>query len=732
MEMDAGSGTSVGQDPIDMREVFDALAFYRSDVVSDEDGGFSLQERMPDSLTRYRLMAVAVDGDRRFGRGESEVTARRPLMVRPSPPRFLNVGDYVDLPVVVHNQSDEARQVQVVLRSNRVVQWVDEPGRKVELEAGERLELRFAAMVDRAGTARIQVGTASGELADAELVEIPVLTPATTEAFATYGSIGDGDPDAVLEALRVPQNAYSAYGGLEVQTSSTQLQALTDGLLYLVDYPFAFSEPLASRILSVTALYDVLDAFEAEGLPSPEEMQAGLQRWVESLQQLQRQDGGFGFWPQARESHPFVSAHATLALFRAQREGIEVDERGLRRAMGYLENMERWSEGLSERARASVEAYGLSVRHQVDGVSEAVVDDFITRHGVEELSLEAMGWLLPMVEGTRWELRLMERIQGQVQETAATAEFQESYARGAHQLLHTSRRSDAVVLQGLMAVDEEHHLVEKVVRGLMGHRTRGRWRNTQENVFVLQALRQYFDIYEDVEPDFVARAWLGEEQVLEHEFRGRTTDRSQVKVPMSYLHQGEERRPVVFERDGQGRMYYRMGLRYAPRDRALDPLNQGFVVERNYVGIDDEEDVRRGEEGWKIRAGARVRVELSMAVPARRNHVALVDWLPAGLEPLNPALAVTSVEAESRDRSASAGRWGWWGFPWYAHQNLRDERVEAFSNQISEGVYTYSYVARATTPGRFVAMPAKAEEMYHPETFGRSASDMVEVYDGGE
>jgi Bacterial Alpha-2-macroglobulin MG10 domain len=37
------------------------------------------------------------------------------------------------------------------------------------------------------------------------------------------------------------------------------------------------------------------------------------------------------------------------------------------------------------------------------------------------------------------------------------------------------------------------------------------------------------------------------------------------------------------------------------------------------------------------------------------------------------------------------------------------------------GVYTYSYVVRATTPGLFIVPPAKAEEMYHPETFGRRA-----------
>lgn len=55
------------------------------------------------------------------------------------------------------------------------------------------------------------------------------------------------------------------------------------------------------------------------------------------------------------------------------------------------------------------------------------------------------------------------------------------------------------------------------------------------------------------------------------------------------------------------------------------------------------------------------------------------------------------------------------------------ERVEAFTEWLHSGVHSYSYYARATTPGRFTAAPAKAEEMYAPETFGRSGSDQVVV-----
>ncbi len=71
--------------------------------------------------------------------------------------------------------------------------------------------------------------------------------------------------------------------------------------------------------------------------------------------------------------------------------------------------------------------------------------------------------------------------------------------------------------------------------------------------------------------------------------------------------------------------------------------------------------------------------------------------------------------------------WGWRPWRWYEHHNLRDERAEAFGSLVWAGVHTFEYVARATTPGTFVVPPAKAEEMYHPETFGRGAGDRMVV-----
>ena len=227
----------------------------------------------------------------------------------------------------------------------------------------------------------------------------------------------------------------------------------------------------------------------------------------------------------------------------------------------------------------------------------------------------------------------------------------------------------------------------------------------------------------------MARIWLGSTYAGEHTYQGYSTERHETAIPMAYLTDpnlgGGQTQNLVLSKEGTGRLYYRLGLRYAPTDLSLPPLDMGFVVQRSYEGVDHPEDVSRDENGaWHIKAGARVRVRIQLVADNRRYHVALVDPLPAGLEIVNPALAVSGSVPQDPNSSSYRYGWWWWG-TWYEHQNMRDERAEAFTSLLWDGVYEYTYIARATTPGTFVVPPSKAEEMYSPEVFGRSAGDIV-------
>ncbi|MDY0000674.1 MAG: hypothetical protein RBU30_05225, partial [Polyangia bacterium] len=71
--------------------------------------------------------------------------------------------------------------------------------------------------------------------------------------------------------------------------------------------------------------------------------------------------------------------------------------------------------------------------------------------------------------------------------------------------------------------------------------------------------------------------------------------------------------------------------------------------------------------------------------------------------------------------------YSYYAFFAFSHQEKRDDRVVLFSDRLPSGVYEYTYLARATTLGSFVVPPLKAEEMYHPEVFGRNGTERVEV-----
>lgn len=748
---------------IALRQNFNALVLFSPTVTTDSNGHATIDIKLPDNLTRYRITAVSVDTGKRFGKAESTITAKQPLMVRPSAPRFMNFGDKVDLPVVVQNQTDKDMAVNIAIRATNAIltggfanERADDgkegtrpdgtmsAGKRVVVKANDRAEVRFPVSTGKAGTARFQIAVTSGSYSDAAEISLPVWTPATTEAFATYGTTDQNG--AIIQPVTTPGDVFPQFGGLEVTTSSTQLQELTDAYIYLANYPYECSEQISSRMISTAALRDVLTAFKAKDMPSPEKLEAKFARDMEILKSRQRDDGSFGLWKRDKEryEYPFLTVHVAHALALAKIKGYKVPDDMLNKTKPYLKDVEKHFDNWytnSPEVRWTISAYALYIRDMLGDHDAAKAKRLLAEATIEKMPYEALGWILDVLAKdptSQTEVQaILHYLNNHVAETAATANFVTDYGDGAWLIMYSNRRADGVLLEALIKAEPQNDLIPKLVRGLLDNRVKGAWSNTQENVFILLALDKYFNAFEKVTPDFVTRIWLGNTYAGEETFKGRSVDSKEINIPMSYLADQGGTSNLFIDREGAGRLYYRIGMKYAPKNLRLEPADYGFTVLRKYEAVDDKDDVKQNADGsWTIKSGARVRVRLTMVAQARRYHVALVDPLPAGLEILNPELAVTeSIPAdqggntsvlEYGSRSYGYGSW-WWRQYWFEHQNFRDERAEAFASLLWEGVYNYSYVTRATTPGQFIVPPAKAEEMYHPETFGRTGTDFVNV-----
>ena len=753
------------------RALFAATAYFNTEARSGANGEAELSVKLPENLTTFRITAVALDQVQkdRFGTGESRVTVRRPLMLVPALPRFANFGDRFEASVKITNETGKPGEVRVKIQATNA-KVVGPEVQTITLNQGQTEEVRFPVAIGLPGRSKFRFLAYLGSETDAVELSIPVNLPATTEAFATYGVTSDSVSQTVLP----PKDALRGFGGLEMSFSSTALTGMEDAVKYLINYPWECVEQTASRVMPLFALRKILPAFRLLGKRNEDgdkylvkvpprflkrhfgKSRAAIEReyleylardGISKLLAQQRYDGGFGYWGGSSRSWPYPSAYAIYALLRAREAGYRVPDRSLNRASRYLSNFlnyrghwrqHHWYYAFTMRTMAAWLLSELKDKSYLSSWNKRRMNlpkHLATLYAVRNrLPLYAKAMLMVAfhrVDGaassSRGELlRLLNN--AAIQDTPYKVHFREKATESLRLLMHSESRTDAIVLAALMEVQPDHSLVPKVVRGLIEARVRGRWETTQANAYALLGLSRYYKHYEKVVPDYRLRAWLGTGFIGQTAFKGRTMRVVEQKVPMSYL-KDQGRKPLILEKQGKGKLYYRLGLRYAPKSLRLGPEEQGFSVQREYEPVEGKDTVVKLPGGkYRIKAGKYVRVRLRIVVPSRRYFVAVDDPLPAGLEAVDLNLRTSaSSRLAGKAKNKIYDFHSWYAFFAFSHKEKRDDRVVLFSDRLPSGVYEYTYLARATTIGTFVVPPLKANEMYHPEVFGRNGTKIVEV-----
>lgn len=319
----AGGG-GAADNKIAVRTNFNPLACWVPSTITKSSGRVSFEFKLPDNLTRYRVWAVA-SNEKQYGLGEMAFTVQLPVMIRPSPPRFLNYGDTAHFAITLQNQTDQPIDLHAGLKATNAKLLSEEAneqmaGYALQLQPNKRAALFFPLSTVHAGVARFQfiVSTVATQsqpaFGDAVELSVPVFTPATSEAFATYGDVAE--EEVVLQPIKTPENVIPQFGELSVSTSSTALASLTDAVIALYTYPFECTEQLSSRLLGIQSLWDALQAFQCKDLPDVLEMKNKLQTDMNTLKGRQFSNGGFGYWTNRNglDADPFVTVHTAHCL----------------------------------------------------------------------------------------------------------------------------------------------------------------------------------------------------------------------------------------------------------------------------------------------------------------------------------------------------------------------------------------------------------------------------------
>ncbi|HSC88490.1 MAG TPA: MG2 domain-containing protein, partial [Polyangiaceae bacterium] len=215
-----------GGDEAGARRDFRQSAYFNPAVLTDGSGKATVRFRLPDSLTTYRLMAVATTTDDRYGYAERRVTSSKPLMARPALPRLFRAGDHAEAGLIVSAKEFGPARVEITMKVQGLGAQPTEEHRTVELPRNGSTEVRFPLAAALVGTARFEFDTrassAAGPAQDKVIVERRVASPAQLEAVAMYGET----QAAVAEKLGDLSSIRRDVGSLELRATSSALVGL--------------------------------------------------------------------------------------------------------------------------------------------------------------------------------------------------------------------------------------------------------------------------------------------------------------------------------------------------------------------------------------------------------------------------------------------------------------------------------------------------------------------------
>jgi uncharacterized protein YfaS (alpha-2-macroglobulin family) len=741
-----GSGGDKGHDgggggPTSVRSDFRATAYFEPSLTTGKDGKAHVEFKLPDSLTSYRLMAVAAGEDDRFGFGEAELVTSRPLMARPELPRFLRAGDTVDAGIVVTSKGMPAGNVEVSVAASGVTVSGDAK-RTLAIPASGSMEARWPIAAPRSGKAELTFsvkGLGDGAPHDEVKVTRDVEIPLVPEAVALYGET----TGVASERLGDLADMRDDTGGLDIRLASTALIGLEDGADALIHYPYGCTEQLTSRLVPLIPLAALAKDYHVD---LPPNLDAVIDETIAKILKNQHSDGSFGWWIDSRTSDPWLTAYALWGLSVAKADGHAVPDDAIDRATRSVHgSLARWDTNEWTRPEA---AFALDVLATVGSPDPGYMDRIYEKQ--DKLPLFARAFLAHALVVSRGKeaapqiAELDRDLESHLRVSAVGATVVENVGSEYSALMDSEAWQTAIVLRTLVAEDPGHPLAGRIAKGLMALRKDGSWGTTRDNAWALLALDDYRHAQEKDVPDFDGKVSLGPAEIFTAPFRGRSTRAASSSVPADKLFSGQgSGAALTFDVAGTGKLYYEARLRYSKKELPKDELDRGFTVRKLVRSLRPEQlQDALGTLPLATTTAATatdlVLVDLLVVTPDPREQVVVDDPLPAGLEAVNAALATTarsldvtdaggegdSSNGDSDDDSRANGLA--YNQVWY-HREIKDDRVLTFVEHMPAGMYHFRYLARATTIGNFVVPPTRAECMYEPEIFGRTAGSTFEV-----
>ncbi|CAN5731196.1 alpha-2-macroglobulin [soil metagenome] len=724
-----GGGEEGGADAA-LRKNFVATAIWSAALITDKSGKVTNTFKVPDSLTRYRIMAVACKDAQRFGTAESAFVVNKPLMVEPVVPRFAHVGDELLLKAVIHNTTEHAGTVEVELKLDDKASIITEERpfaliglknrtstndgkserRVISLKAGETTSIPFPVrFLQQGGTAMqwsvktMQWPQGAPALIDRVESKFEVTHPSPALREVHYFDLTHAPANDNLLKQINPQ-LLEADGKLHLDFSQSRLSEARDALDHILHYPYGCVEQTTSSTLPWLALsrYDTL----FPDLIDKTKATTAIKRGVARLLQMQTPEGGLAYWPGGDKPIYWGSAYGGYALLKAKDWGVFVPQESIDSLLDYL------SKGLR--------TFDLSNNNKSTDLTDAALGLYtLAKAGKGEASYEALLYQRrdKLPETARLYLALSmciskapeKQIVDLIKAPAKRDEWNRYWM--APQLASALR---LLVTTHLGMTKEAQATADEMLRS---RNPNGGWGTTYGNAWSLLALTAAEKPSKEAMqgPLAITAKWQNQSREVT-----LPSALASVSLDLPFGKNAPASTLSIAKPDNQT-LLTRVEVKAWPDIKTFQPVTKGFTIARRYERLTP---MGTREAAKNLRVGDMIIVTLDITVHKSNRYLVVDDPLPSVFEPINPEF---STQNERADAQAQVNSW------FCDHRELRNDRAVFFTDEPTGlGKFELSYLARVIAEGDVLVPPARIEAMYQPDHYGLSEIQHVQTLPMGD
>ncbi len=695
------------------RELFDTLLVWKAVVALDANGEAVIEVPLNDSLTSFKLVAVADAGTQQFGTGATSIRVTQDLQVLAGLPPLVREGDQFAAMLTLRNTT--AREMKVHATLAGVANSGPDitrtpmafPAQDLVLAAGAAQELVWPVNVPAdafsiawEAAAEEQGNDASKGYAKDRLKLLQLVSAAVPIRVmqATLVQLDGRYTLPVAAPVDALPEAGIKRGGLNVGVQAKLSGALPGMRRYFETYPFICLEQKTSK--SVGLRDAKLWSAVANALPT----------YLDS-------DGLASYFPPGSDERPHGSDRLTAYVLAATHEaGFELPAPARDRMLAGLQRFVKgeiqrdfWSpdfaktRDLDVRKLAAIEAlsrYG-SATPKLLGSINLTPNLWPTAAVIDWLNI--LKRLKDVPEQTKRLDEVQQILRGRLTYAGTTLKFSNEEDDFWWWLMDSADANAARLILAVLDDPTWREDLPRMVVGSLARQRRGAWLTTTANLWGSLALDKFSAKFESVKVAGRTLASAGDKpQTIDW---ARQPEGGAVTLPWP-----DAAGALTVTQEGSGKPWLTVQSLAAVPLKA--PIRAGYGLARTITAVEQKDPSK-----WSRGDVLRVRVEVD--AQSDMTWVVVSDPVPAGATILGSGLGRDSAIATRTEKPS--------GHAWPAYEERSFEAFRSYFDYLPRGKHVIEYTVRLNNPGRFGLPPTRVEAMYAPETFGELPNAALEV-----